>query len=49
MNLDESKLIELSQISEMHDDERNWLRNMLRVKSGYFEVETGKFVVLVFL
>ncbi|KKS29106.1 MAG: hypothetical protein UV60_C0010G0003 [Parcubacteria group bacterium GW2011_GWA2_43_11] len=49
MNLDKSKLVDLSKIPEMDDEERKWLRTILKVESGYFEAETGEFVILVTL
>ncbi|KKS36827.1 MAG: hypothetical protein UU98_C0020G0010 [Parcubacteria group bacterium GW2011_GWD2_42_14] len=45
MNPEKSKLVELTKISEMGAEERKWLQDYLRVEAGYFEVETGNFIV----
>lgn len=47
MEIDHDKLVFLDEIPEMRDVQRAWLKEQLGAGKGYFDPETGYFVVMV--
>jgi hypothetical protein len=47
MEIDYDKLVFLNEIPEMSDAQRKWLREQCGAGKGYFEPETGNFVIMI--
>jgi len=48
MEIDKNKFVPLEEIPEMGAEQRTWLKEKCNVEKGYFEPETGKFVITKF-